>query len=310
MKWRTEVKVPDNKGFLRYEHVSLSIGSCFSEEIGKRLKESGFDISVNPFGVIFNPVSIMQLIQNALDGETRENLLLERDMKFFHYGYHSSLFGFTREEILDKIETTHFTVQKRLLEGDRLFLTFGSAWVYRLVEQGVVVANCHKMPSQLFTKELIDLNKLREFSERLFSKLFELNPKLEIVLTVSPVRHSRDGLHENNLSKSVLHLFCKQLTESFDQINYFPSYELVVDELRDYRFYKEDLVHPTQQAIEFVFENFRKSNFDEPTEQKFLLHEQLRKAENHLFLNATIEEVRKHEEYIAELKQKLAGIEQ
>lgn len=310
MKWITEVSIPNRKGELNYGQSMLSIGSCFAEEIGTRLKDAGFNISVNPFGIIFNPVSILQLVQNTLDGNVRDDLLFSRDMKAFHYGYHSRIFAPSEDELKEKIESIQYTVQRKLLEGDVLVLTFGTAWVYRLNEANAVVANCHKMPAQLFTKELIDLEKLKVFSKELFTKLFESNPKLKVVLTVSPVRHTKDGVRENNISKGLLHLYSQYLEQQFDQIAYFPAYELVMDELRDYRFYKEDLVHPSKQAVNYVFDKFVQSYFDDRTMMKFSLHEKLKKAKMHHFLNATVEEVRKHEEYIQKLESELENIDQ
>src|SRR5690606_15008102 len=166
---------------------------------------------------------------------------------YFHYGYHSRVNGADRVELIKNIEAIQYTAQRRLLQGDHLFITFGTAWVYRLIEQSSVVANCHKMPAQLFSKELIDLGKLITLSTQLFSRLFDENPKLRVLVSVSPVRHSKDGLHENNISKGILHLLAKHLTDSFERVVYFPAYELVVDDLRDYRFFKEDLVHPNKQ---------------------------------------------------------------
>jgi hypothetical protein len=310
MKWRTEVKLDKNPGYLKYADKILSIGSCFSDEIGRKLSDAGFDITVNPFGVIFNPVSILQLVQNALDGNIREEMIFERDMKWFHFGYHSKINGANKDDLIQAINSSQFAAQKKLLEGQHLFITLGSAWVYRLNEYNAVVANCHKMPAALFTKELVNLQKLRVFSDELFKKLFEQNPNIKVTVTVSPVRHSKDGLHENNLSKSVLHLYAKHLTEQFDNINYFPAYELVVDELRDYRFFKEDLVHPNNQAVDFVFDKFKETSFDNSTLQRFELTEKLRKAQLHHFMNGTIEEVAKHEQHIKQLKEQLEKMTQ
>ncbi|MCB9222863.1 MAG: GSCFA domain-containing protein [Crocinitomicaceae bacterium] len=305
MKWRTEVKVSENPGYISYKDSILSIGSCFSDEIGRKLSDGGFNISVNPFGVIFNPVSILQLVQNALEGNLREELIFERDMKWFHFGYHSKINGVSKEDLISNINSAQYAAQRKLLEGDHLFITLGSAWVYRLQQQNAVVANCHKMPSPLFVKELIELEKLKVFSDELFKKLFEQNPKIKVLVTVSPVRHSKDGLHENNLSKAVLHLYAKYLTDQFTNIHYFPAYELVVDELRDYRFFKEDLVHPSQQAVDFVFDKFKYSHFNEGTLKRFELMERLKRAQLHHFMNATIEEVTKHEQHIQQLKEQL-----
>lgn len=308
MKWRTTENIPDWGDYLSYHHSSLSIGSCFSDEIGNRLKNAGFDISVNPFGVIFNPVSILQLIQNALDGTVREELFLERDGMHFHYGYHSNISDSSKEELLKTIDGIQYAVQNKLLKGDHLFLTFGTAWAWRLKEQNAIVANCHKMPSNLFEKELIDFSRLAQFSKQLFTRLFQENPNLKVMLTVSPVRHTREGLHNNNVSKSILHLFAHHLVNAFEQVSYFPSYELVVDDLRDYRFYKEDLVHPNKQAIQYVFDHFKQSCFSAETMHKYEIHEKLRKAQAHHFLNATLDEVRKHETHIENLKKELAEL--
>ncbi|UKN01820.1 GSCFA domain-containing protein [Paracrocinitomix mangrovi] len=308
MKWRTEVQVENNNGYIRYNHSMVAIGSCFADEIGGKLKDGGMDISVNPFGVIFNPVSIMQLIQNTLDGNLLDSLILERDMKFFHYGFHSKVYGTDKNDLTKNIESIQYNIQRRLLEGDRLFLTFGTAWVYRLIEQNTIVANCHKMPANLFNKELIDLDKLKERSVLLFERIFEENPKLKVMITVSPVRHVKDGLHENNISKGLLHLLCAHLVNHFKQVTYFPAFEMLVDDLRDYRFYKEDLIHPNNQAVNYVFDHFKQSQFDDETMAKFSLHEKLKKAKDHHFINASIEEVRKHEDYINNLEAKLTEL--
>ena len=307
MKWRTEVNIEPNYGFLTYDHSILSIGSCFADEIGHKLKRSGFDIDVNPFGVIFNPVSLLQLIQDALDENPREQFIVERAGKWYHYGYHSEVFGESSQDLLEKVQKINHSTKLRIASADHLFLTFGTTWVYRLLQNELIVANCHKMPAELFHKERIGLKRLDEFSMGLFTRLFELNPKLKVTLTVSPVRHSKDGLHENNLSKSVLHLYCDFLQRNFENINYFPAYELVVDELRDYRFYKEDLVHPNEQALEYVFNKFGEAYFDPRTSKKYELYEKLRKAESHEHMNASKEEKEKHEEFINDLKAKLSS---
>ena len=305
MKWRTEVDIKEDKGYLKYEHSLISMGSCFSDEIGVKLKNNGFDIKVNPAGILFNPVSIMQLIQNSLDEKIREDMILERDGIFYHYGLHSSVSGTSKTDLLKQIEFLQFKIKKRLSEADHLFLTFGTAFLWRLQNDNSAVANCHKMPANLFKKELVDHVRLEDFSVQLFQRLKELNPKLKILLTVSPVRHSREGLHENNLSKSTLLLFANKLANTFDNIQYFPAYELVMDELRDYRFFKEDLVHPNEQAVDYVFEKFRSAFFDQKTIEQFELHDKIRKAEAHDHMNASEESIQKHESYISDLKEKL-----
>lgn len=305
MKWRTEVKIPDNKGFINYQTRILTLGSCFSEEVGDRLNDAGFDIDINHGGILFHPVSILQLIQNALDGNIREEMIIERSGKYFHFGLHSSISAHSKEGLIHLIEELYAELKSKLLNTDRLFLTFGTAFLWRLKSNNAAVANCHKIPAEYFTKELADLQRIEEFSIQLFDRLFEINPNLEVLLTVSPVRHSKEGLHQNNLSKSTLHLYTSWLYDQYERISYFPSYELVIDELRDYRFFKEDLVHPNTQAIDFVFEKFRACYFDQKTSTKFELKDRLRKAENHKAMNPTNEESMNREMYIEGLKQKL-----
>lgn len=308
MKWRTEVKIEEKKGFVKYDHKILSLGSCFADEIGERMKNAGFDIIVNPFGVIFNPVSILQLVQNSLDDNSREDFIVERNELWYHYGYHSKIYGESTKNLLNKVESLNERTRKRLMSADHLFLTLGTAWVWRLVEDDRVVANCHKMPAATFSKDRIGLKRLDEFSAPLFEKLFQLNPKLNITLTVSPVRHVKDGIHENNLSKSVLHLYCDYLMNKFENISYFPAFELVVDELRDYRFYKGDLIHPSEQAIDFVMDKFKSAYFDNNTLARYGLAEQLKKAEAHKPMNPSKEDAAKHNEHINSLKSKLDKI--
>ncbi|MEX1000854.1 MAG: GSCFA domain-containing protein [Crocinitomicaceae bacterium] len=309
MNWRTEVKLNEEKDYFDYNSDTLSIGSCFSSEIGERLKAADFSISVNPFGVIFNPVSLLQLLQNSLSGELAEEMVLERSGRYFHYGYHSSIYGDSKEELFKKISALQEAVKEKLSGGTHLFLTFGTAWAYRLKSNNKLVANCHKMPAENFNKELIDLNKLKQFSVDLFRQLNVLNPKLKIMLTVSPVRHKKDGLHENNLSKGVLHLFTQFLVDHFEQISYFPSYELIIDELRDYRFFKEDMLHPTDQAIDFILEKFRSSRMSQQVNEAFDIRMQLKKAEHHQSMHTTEKEKELHQKHIKKLKVALSALE-
>jgi len=308
MKWITKSTIPDKKNFVSYDSEMLSIGSCFADEVGGKLAKAGFNIVVNPIGIIFNPVSILQSLQNALNSSIREELILERDEHYFHYAYHSELTADSSNELIEKIKLKQAEIKNSLINGDRLLLTFGTAWVYRTVSDNKVVANCHKMPSSLFQKELLDLEKLKEMAGKLFETIFKLNPKMEVLLSVSPVRHSRDGLHENNLSKGVLHLFTDFLCNKFDQINYFPAYELVVDELRDYRFYKEDLVHPNEQAVDYVFDSFQTSYFSNQTKEIYDLQLKISKAKSHKFMNASENEMKNHQDKINQLEISLSKL--
>lgn len=242
----------------------VTIGSCFAEVIGRQLADHKLHVLNNPFGTVFNPVSITKLLLMALDNKAPdEKLYLERDGIWYHYDFHSSLCANSRQELTDYlIERLQFT-RKALLEANWLFLTFGTATVYRHIKTEKVVANCHKTPGNQFEKYLYTLDHLRDELNAFFRKVHRLNPALRVLLTVSPVRHTRDTLPVNQVSKSMLRVLCHDLTLWNDWAHYFPSYEIMVDDLRDYRFYEADLIHPNAQAQEYIFEKFVQSAFDD-----------------------------------------------
>jgi hypothetical protein len=281
MKFRTEVNLPIHPDYIRVDHQLMTIGSCFSDHVGNRLKELNFNVAVNPFGILFNPHTILKNLSAALKGDTNEQLLLTREGKVFHYDYHSSINGQHTDELKQRIIGLLNQTKDFLLTTDRLMITFGTAWVYRLIEKNELVANCHKIPQAKFKKELLDLDMLKEAYASFFEELYQLNPKLEILLTISPVRHVKNGLHENNVSKAVLHLLAHDLMQQHEKVKYFPAYELVIDDLRDYRFYNEDLVHPTNQSVKYVFEAFAESYFSPKTKELIHFQDKLNALKNH-----------------------------
>jgi hypothetical protein len=285
MKFRTEVNIKPQPDSISYKTEILSIGSCFADEIGLRLKDLNFPIDVNPAGIIFNPVSIADFFKNAIIENQNDELILERDSLFYHYGFHSKVYGTTKSELKNEIEAISRRVKSKLLNGNVLLITFGTAWVYRHIQSNQIVANCHKIPQKEFTKELLSLDDLKRLYSDVFKQLVDKNPSLKIMLTVSPVRHVKDGVHENNLSKSVLLLLTDYLVKEFEQVNYFPAYELIVDDLRDYRFYKEDLIHPTKQAVDYVFDKFSETHFSEKTKQGVTLQKAMLNLKAHRSLH-------------------------
>ncbi|MBN8824403.1 MULTISPECIES: GSCFA domain-containing protein [unclassified Spirosoma] len=241
----------------------VTLGSCFAEVIGSRLADHKLTVLNNPFGTIFNPVSMAKLLTMALHGNRPdENRYVERDGVWFHYDFHSSLWANSQDDLRIKLMNCLRTTAEAIQKADFLFLTLGSAVVYRHIETGKVVANCHKMPGQLFEKYLYQIDHLRDDMTRLMKTLHKANSSLKIVLTVSPVRHTRDTLPLNNVSKSTLRVIAHELTIWNNWIVYFPAYELMIDDLRDYRFYEADLIHPNAQAQAYIFEKFVDSAFD------------------------------------------------
>lgn len=309
MKFRTEIKLKDQESKVTHSDSILAIGSCFVEHIGAKLNQLKFDIDINPFGIIFNPYSIAKLLNNGLDNPIKleeECDVLEQKGLFKSYDYHSKFNSTGYNEFIEKIDAQNLVTNSQLRTNSHLFLTFGTAWVYRLIEAGKVVANCQKVRQSEFTKELLNLNDLTEIYIQLFKKIVHANPTLKIVLTVSPVRHIKDGITENNQSKSVLLLLCKILADSFkENVVYFPSYEIQMDDLRDYRFYEADLIHPNKMAIDYIFEKFSQLFFDDTTLVLNKKIEKLTRLENHKFLSATKEEKKSHLLKIKELKKEI-----
>lgn len=260
----------------------VTLGSCFADAIGSRLANHKLTVLNNPFGTIFNPISITKLLTMALQGQhPDENAYLERDGIWFHYDFHSSHWAPSREELQNKLVNILDQTAKAVRQADFLLLTLGSAIVYRRVETDKVVANCHKMPGQLFEKYLYAYEHLRDEMARLLNMLHKVNPRLTLVLTVSPVRHTRDTLPLNSVSKSMLRMLTHDLSSWYNWVQYFPAYELMMDDLRDYRFYEADLIHPNTQAEDYIFEKFAASAFDSALKQFLPEWAQLRKSLAH-----------------------------
>jgi hypothetical protein len=266
---------------LTYNESLLFIGSCFAENIAMRMQTYKFDALLNPHGVLYNPESIAIAIRRYLINKpyTEHDLFLANDC--YHSWEHHSRFSTVNAAaclsgINDQITKAHITLKN----AGWLFITFGSAYIYRHRQTGKRVGNCHKQPLQEFIKELLTVEELEEIYRELITDLQEYNSHLKIIFTVSPVRYIRDGVIENNRSKARLIELVHQLTDD-KKIRYFPAYELVMDDLRDYRFYKEDLVHPTDQAIDYVFEKLRTVLFDETATSVFEKISDILKAKAH-----------------------------
>jgi hypothetical protein len=263
MRFHTEL-TPENLPVQIGLHDQIvTVGSCFAEVIGGRLFDHKLAVTNNPFGTVFNPISISKLLTMALrNQQPDERLYVERDGIWFHHDFHSLHWSETREGLRNRLMVVLSETGEALRNADWLMLTFGSAMVYRHLETGQVVANCHKVPGHGFEKYLYQLDHLRAEFNSLLRTLRRTSPKLRILLTVSPVRHTRDTLPMNSVSKATLRLLAHELTIWNDHVRYFPSYEIMQDDLRDYRFYEADLIHPNKQAEEYIFGKFAESAFD------------------------------------------------
>lgn len=237
----------------------LVIGSCFAEHIGSRLARMKWRTEVNPFGVLYNPFSIAEALTMLMDRHsyTGDELAEMPDGGWNTWLHHSRFSHPDKAEALATINRRMMAAAEMLAEAQWLVVTLGTAWVYRLKATGCVVGNCHKVPEREFVRQRLSVEEIVEAYTALLARLRELNPRVNVLFTVSPVRHLKDGLHGNQLSKSTLLLAVDELCRRLpDVCHYFPAYEIVTDELRDYRFYAEDMAHPSQQAVGYVWERF------------------------------------------------------
>ena len=248
MNWQIQVPIPKYPFSLSRSDRVFTVGSCFAKHMADRLVHYKFSCASNSYGTLFHPIPLLQNLTDALKQvDIDEALFLERDETAFHYSCHSSVWAESKNDLKKKLQELHLSVAKELKESKLLILTFGTAFLYQLVS-GKPVANCHKQPKDTFTKGLSSPEEIQNVFYSFYTELKKQNPKIQILLTVSPVRHIRDGVHENNLSKSALLLACDAIQNTFEDLHYFPAYEIVMDELRDYRFYEKDRVHPNDEA--------------------------------------------------------------
>lgn len=282
MDFRTPIQIPLFITKINLKNPIMTLGSCFSDVIGEKLNQFKFQVSANPFGVVFNPISLHKLLRQSIDNQLfTQKMLVKNQEIFFHYDFHSEINAKKEEALEQKIGNLLKQSNYFLKKAEYLIITYGTAWVYQLIDNQTIVNNCHKQNAQLFTKKLLNVEEIMlDFSE-LYSLLKAHFPQLKIILTVSPVRHLKDTLPLNNVSKAVLRYVCHQITTQFPEIYYFPSYEIMLDDLRDYRFYKADMIHPNEIAEEYIWQQFTSHLLDENT-QKFIQDwGKIRQAINH-----------------------------
>lgn len=280
--FRTTFSIKESRQKINYSSNILLAGSCFTENIGKKLNYYKFNAHINPFGIIFNPYSLTESLGKLI----KKEYFTKKDLYFFNnkwlsLWHHGSFAKTTAEEALAEInngiEKGHAFINK----ADFLIITFGTAWVYELKSNRQIVANCHKIPQKEFEKRLLEINEIVSDFQLLINELKQINNKLQLCFTLSPVRHWRDGAVENQLSKSTLHVAIQKIIAQNKMCSYFPAYEIVMDDLRDYRFYEADMIHPNQQAVDYIWEKFKLSNVNEQT---FVMMEKIAKlktAMNH-----------------------------
>lgn len=258
MEFRTKVEIEAVQDRVDYDSRICMLGSCFAENIGQRLKYYRFRTELNPCGIVYNPMSVANVLKLMLAKYrfTERDLLYNAD-KWVSLYHHGSFSAPTKELCLEHINERLGQAADGFEKTDLLLMTFGTAWVYRYKERGMIVANCHRFPAGDFERFCLTPEEIVDVYRPLIRQLREVNPKLRIVFTVSPIRHWKDGAHGNQLSKAVLLLAIDRLVREFPDVYYFPAYEIVMDELRDYRFYGEDMLHISSLTVEYIWEKFK-----------------------------------------------------
>lgn len=283
MNFRTSVDLPLRLPSVSHAGHLLMLGSCFAENIGKMLSDYKFSIDLNPYGILYNPLSVAQAIQEIVEAKTycADDLFFYRDC--WHSSMHHGKFSSSDKEtaisqINDRIRLSHLQMDRT----DWLFITFGTSYVYEHKDNGKIVSNCHQLPERTFTRRRLSVEEIVNTYQTIFLELFARYPQLKILFTVSPIRHIRDGMTENQLSKATLMLAIDELKSQFpNQLFYFPSYEIVLDELRDYRFYADDMVHPSSLAVAYIWEKFSETFFSAETIALMKTVEEVNRALTH-----------------------------
>ena len=282
MNFRTQVELPEKQTEIRHSDQLMFFGSCFAENIAHLLEEHKFRCDVNPFGVLYNPLSINRALLRILEGKCyTEDELFSSHGLWHSWMHHSDFSASSVEECLDRINARMAKASDGLKTADWLVMTWGTAYVYIHEESGEVVGNCHKMPDKTFRRLRLNVEAFVEECRSVLEKCRKVNPKLKVLLTVSPIRHAKDGMHANQLSKATLLLAAEELCRTCPECFYFPSYEIVMDELRDYRFYADDMVHPSRMAVEYIWECFGKCYFSKETQAVMKAWDEVKKALEH-----------------------------
>lgn len=269
MEFRTAIRTPENLGIMHHSDVLMMLGSCFTDNIGAKLRGAMMNVEINPFGTIYNPLSMASCVHRLIADEP------ERGMDLFQASGVWNSFDFHSRYSLPDKEATLQRMNERITQGhnhlqrsNTLVVTLGTAIVYRLAATGEVVNNCHKVPQHKFTREMASVVEMTSALEAMVEQLHAFNPSLYILFTVSPIRHIADGLEMNSLSKASLRVAIDQVIKKYpDFTGYFPSFEIMMDDLRDYRFYAADMVHPSEVAVEYIWQAFRATYFDDPSIQ-------------------------------------------
>ena len=305
MNFRTNIQLQKEENQIDYASKLLLIGSCFSENISKKLAYYKFDAASNPFGILFNPKAIETLILNSLNEKTySESDVFLLNERWHCFDAHSDLSATVKNELLHNLNLAVKSTNKRLKETTHIIITLGTSFTYRFIETNAVVGNCHKVPQKKFAKELLSVDEITATLKNICHQISAINPKVTVIFTVSPVRHIKDGFVENSLSKA--HLI-SAIHKTLGEVNgkYFPSFEIMMDDLREYRFYNSDMIHPNETAIDYIWEQFNHVWIKENTFSVMKEVETIQKGLAHKPFNP---DSREYKAFLENLNQKIVDL--
>ena len=304
LQFTTKITIPKSNAPIDYNSKIMSLGSCFAENMSEKFDYFKFQNTVNPFGIIFNPVSIEKLVNRIV----HKIEFTEKDIFFYNdlwhcYEVHSELSNPNKEAFLATLNDLISSTDKQINNSTHLIITLGTSWVYRNIESNEIVANCHKVPQKQFKKEILSIITIEASIQNTIELIQKVNSNCNFIFTVSPVRHIKDGFVENTLSKAHLISAIHKVTNNQLSItNYFPSYEVMMDELRDYRFYTSDMLHPNQVAIDYIWERFKESSISDESKNLMQEVDSIQKSLLHRPFNPHSES---HQEFLIKLNRKI-----
>lgn len=306
MDFRTIIpveKLPE----LDYNHHYLMLGSCFAEYMSDYMNEYQFDVTINPYGIMFSPTAIVRALREAAYGMLQENHIRQVNERWVYLNAHSDWDQLSREEIIAVQKHQRTVLKEAIVKSKWIQITLGTAWVYRDIETDMYVANCHKIPQNQFEKKLLGVDEIEAQLRKIEYYISELNPSAQIIYTISPVRHSKDGWIENQRSKAHLITALHQYRQGKAHIHYFPSYEIVMDELRDYRFYDRDMLHPSSLARDYIWERFCQASISSNTFQLMNEVGWINRALAHRPFNS---ETEAYQQFVAQIEQRITALQQ
>ena len=293
---------PQQYNQIHYDSKILLVGSCFAESIGEKLNYFKLQSTINPFGILFHPIAIEKLITNAINDKeySKEDVFIHNE-QWHNFDAHSNLCATSIEDTLEQLNKSRENAKVQICSATHIIITLGTAWVYRHIETDTIVANCHKLAQKKFLKKLLSVEDINESLQSILALIKQVNRKATVVFTVSPVRHTKDGFVENNLSKAHLISGIHQVIDKRNGVLYFPSYEIMMDELRDYRFYSEDMIHPNKIAIDYIWERFKRVWISETSYQTMDDVDSIQKGMSHQPFNSKTD---LHKQFLEKLQKR------